>query len=78
MRKAYKKDIWRAIWKGKKRFISILLITALGVMMFTGLGAACLDLRYSADAFLDAQRLSDICVVSTLGLTDEDVEALAK
>ncbi len=77
MRKAYKKDIWRAIWKGKKRFISILLITALGVMMFTGLGAACLDLRYSADAFLDAQRLSDICVVSTLGLTDEDVEALA-
>lgn len=76
MRKAYNKDIWRAIWKGKKRFLSIMMITTLGVAMFTGLKAACVDLRYSADQFLDAQNLYDICVVSTLGLTDEDVDAL--
>lgn len=77
MGKAYNKDIWRAIWKGKKRFFSIMLITILGVGMFTGLKAACEDLRYSADVFLDAQNLYDICVVSTLGLTDDDVAALA-
>lgn len=77
MRKAYSKDIWRAIWKGKKRFFSIMLITTLGVGMLTGLKAACEDLRYSADEFLDEQNLYDICVVSTLGLTDADVEALA-
>lgn len=77
MRKAYNKDIWRAIWKGKKRFFSIMVITTLGVAMFTGLKAACVDLRHSADDFLDQQNLYDICVVSTLGLTDEDIEALA-
>lgn len=77
MRKAYNKDIWRAIWNGRKRFFSIMLITVLGVGMLTGLKAACEDLRYSADAFLDEQELYDLCIVSTLGLTDEDVEALA-
>lgn len=74
--KAYSKDIWRSIKKGKKRFLSILMITALGVSMFTGLRAACEDLRYTADLFYDGQNLFDICVVSTLGLTDEDVEVL--
>lgn len=78
MKKAYNKDIWRAIWKGKKRFISIMIITTLGVAMFTGLKAACVDLRHSADEFLDQQNLYDICVVSTLGLTDEDIEALSQ
>lgn len=53
-----------------------MLITALGVTMLTGLTAACVDLRSAADTFFDEQNLSDICVVSTLGLTDEDVEAL--
>ena len=78
MKKAYNKDIWRAIWKGKKRFFSIMIITTLGVAMFTGLKAACVDLRHSADEFLDQQNLYDICVVSTLGLTEEDVEALSE
>ena len=78
MRNAYNKDVWRSIWKGKKRFFSIVVITALGVGMLTGLKASCVDLRYAADAFFDRQNLFDICVVSTLGLTDGDVEALAK
>lgn len=76
MRKAYNKDIWRTIWRGKKRFLSIMLITTLGVAMFSALGVACMDLRQSADIFLDAQNLFDIQVVSTLGLTQEDVDAL--
>ncbi|MCD7981890.1 MAG: hypothetical protein LUF32_06200 [Clostridiales bacterium] len=62
--------------KEKKRFFSILLITALGVAMMTGLRAACNDLRYSADALYDDQGLFDIQVSSTLGLDDDDVEAL--
>ncbi len=76
MKKAYSKDIWRSIWKGKKRFFSILLITALGVTTLTGIKAGCVDLRYSADAFFDRQGLFDISVVSTLGLTKEDVSVL--
>lgn len=75
--KAYYKDIWRTVKHNKKRFFSMMLITILGVTMLSGLRAACRDLRISADTFYDEQNLYDICVVSTLGLTDEDVEALA-
>lgn len=75
---AYQKDVWRSILKGWKRFLSILAITALGVGMLTGLYAACEDMYYSADAFFDAQNLFDIRILSTLGLTQEDVEALAQ
>ena len=76
MNRAYWKDIWRSVTKGKKRFISIALIATLGVTMMCGLRAACVDLRYSADAFFDEQNLFDIRVLSTMGLTDEDVGAL--
>ena len=55
MNRAYWKDIWRSVTKGKKRFISIALIATLGVTMMCGLRAACVDLRYSADAFFDEQ-----------------------
>ena len=76
MMSAYNKEIWRAIRKEKNRFFSIMLITILGVGMLTGLWAACMDLRYSADQFFDRQGLYDISVVSTLGLTEKDVDAL--
>ena len=73
---AYKKDIWRSIWKGKKRFFSIMVITILGTTMFSGLKAACVDLRHSADIFFDRQRLFDLSIMSTLGLTDEDLKVI--
>lgn len=75
--KAYYKDIWRTIKYNKKRFFAMMLITILGVTMLTGLRAACQDLRKTADAFYDGQNLYDICVVSTMGLTDEDVTVLS-
>ena len=74
MSKALHKDIRRSVKIGWKRFLSILIITALGVGMMTGLYAACQDMYYSADAFFDEQNLFDIRILSTLGLTDEDVE----
>lgn len=77
MKKTYIKDIWRSVKKGKKRFFSILLITALGVTMLTGLKAACTDLRDSADRFFDSQRLFDVSVVSTLGLSEKDIQILS-
>lgn len=76
MKAAYTKDIWRTVKKEKKRFFSIMLITALGVAMLCGLRAACEDLRRTADRFYDEQNLYDISVVSTMGLTDGDVAAL--
>lgn len=74
--RATAKDIIRTIGNGKKRFLSIMVITALGVTMLTGLAVGCIDLRYSADALYDEQKLFDIQVSSTLGLDDDDIEAL--
>ena len=73
MRKASTKDILRTVWKEKKRFISIMMITVLGVTLMTGLKAGCRDLKLSADRFYDSQNLFDISIMSTLGLTKEDV-----
>ena len=76
MKRAYWKDIGRTLKYGKKRFFSILVIVALGVTVLTGLTASCEDLRYSADALYDEQNLFDISISSTLGLDEEDIEAL--
>ena len=78
MRKASTKDILRTIWKEKKRFISIMMITVLGVTLMTGLEAGCRDLKLSADRFYDSQKLFDISIMSTLGLTEDDVLAIQR
>ncbi len=78
MNRSYKKDTWRSMKKNWKRFLSILIITMLGVTMLTGIYAACQDMYYSADKFFDKQNLFDIRIVSTLGLSEEDVDALEK
>ena len=76
MKSAFLKDIWRTIANTKKRFICIALIMTLGVTMMCGLRAGCVNLRYSADRFFDEQNLFDIRILSTLGLTNDDVEVL--
>lgn len=76
VRSAYGKDIIQSIGKSRKRFLAMMIITILGVAMFSGLQAACEDLRKSADRFFDIQNLHDLSVMSTLGLTEEDVAAL--
>lgn len=75
-RTALAKDIRRTIRKERRRFVAIMIITMLGVMMFSGLKASCEDLRKSADRFFDRQNLHDINIVSTLGITDADISTL--
>ncbi len=77
MASALRKDTLRTIARERKRFISILLICVLGTTMVCGLRAACVDLRQSADALFTQQGLYDLRIQSTLGLTEEDVEAVA-
>lgn len=76
MRSALAKDTLRTIRHSLRRFVSIAAICMLGTTMFVGLTIACEDLRLSADEYFDAQRLYDVSVQSTLGLTDDDVDAL--
>lgn len=77
-KKALNKDIRMEIKKSLGRYISIFLIVALGVSFFSGLRATESDMRYTGDAFADRSNLMDLRVISTMGLTDDDVEALSK
>ena len=77
MRSALAKDTLRTIRRSARRFVSLAAICVLGTTMLIGITIACRDLRLSADEFFDAQRLYDVSVQSTLGLTDDDVSALA-
>ena len=73
---AYTKDILRTIKNNGKRFIALMIITALGLTAFAGIYAACRDYYISADRFYDEQHLFDVRILSTLGLTEDDVVAL--
>ncbi len=72
------KDAFRDIKKSKGRFISILAIVALGVAFFAGLKITPEDMKYTADKYFDDYNLMDIRIVSTLGLTEDDVEEVGK
>lgn len=74
--KALRKEFWMEIRRSKSRFISILLIVALGVAFFSGIQASSPDMRYSGDAYYDESNLMDIKIVGTLGLTEEDVSSI--
>ena len=77
MRAAFRKDILRTIRGNLKRFVAIVVITILGTAMFSGLKAGCDDLRTAADDFYDSQQLFDMRILSTLGITQDDVDTLA-
>ena len=73
---AFSKDIFREIFKTKNRFLSIFLIVAIGVGFFAGLTASGPDMKLTADTYFDSQNLSDFRLISTMGFTDDDVQAL--
>ena len=75
---AFIKDMVRMWLHAWKRFISIALISLLGVAVLTGIYAGCRDAFLATDRFLDTQGLHDIQVLSTAGLTDDDIAALRK
>ena len=78
MKKALLKDCFKEIIKGFKRFISILLIVLLGVGFFAGIKATSPDMKFTLDTYFDDKNVMDIQVISTLGLTDEDITELEK
>ena len=76
MTKGLRKDFRREVKHSFSRFLSILLISALGVAFFAGIRSASPAMLASADATFDSDNLADIRVIGTLGLTDNDVAAL--
>ena len=76
MEKSLLKDSIRQIKNTLKRFLSIVAIVLLGVGFFAGITATSPDMKDTVDKYFDDENVMDIEIISTLGLTDEDIEAL--
>ena len=76
MKKALLKDAFKEIKTAYKRFISILCMALLGVGFFAGLRATSPDMVDTIDKYYKEQNVYDIQIMSTLGLTDDDIKAL--
>ena len=76
MKNAMQRDFWREIGHTRSRFFSIMILVALSVAFLSGLKATAPDMKHTGDDYLDSLHLADIQVLSTLGLTDEDIAAL--
>ena len=74
--RAYKKSITREILSSKARFASILVIILLGVAFFSGIKSSGPDMNKAINELYKNQNLMDSKIVSTLGLTDKDLELL--
>ena len=69
-------DAVREILHSKKRFISLLVMNFLAVGFLAGLRMTAPDMKHSLDVYFDDQNLMDLRIVSTLGLTQDDLEAV--
>ena len=74
-RKATQKNFYRGIRKSPRRFLSIFFIVAMGVAFFSGIRASEPSMRITGDAYFDGADLMDLEVISTLGITEDDIEA---
>lgn len=68
----------RTIRKTFPRFLSLVVMSLLGVLVFVGLSATSPDMLNTLDNFFDTQNTYDIKIISSMGLTDNDINALKK
>lgn len=74
--KMMRKDFYMEIRKSPGRFLSIFFIVAMGVAFFSGIRSSQPDMLYTGDAYFDEHKLMDIKLISTLGITEDDLSAL--
>ena len=77
MNRSMRKTLLREIRSSFPRFLSILIMVALGTMFLVGLRSTAPDMQATADHYFDEQRFMDLQIISTLGLTEADIEAFA-
>ena len=75
-KKALHKDIRQEIKRTFPRFLSLFLMSALGVSFFSGVRASMPDMLSTTDTYLKNANLFDLQIVSTMGLQEEDLQAV--
>lgn len=66
----------RTIKKALPRFFSLMIMSMLGVFTFSGLQATAPDMLKTLDCYLDEFNSYDIKLISTMGLEEEDINAI--
>ncbi len=69
-------DTFREVRNTRSRFFSILILAALAVAFLSGIRTTAPNMQYTADKFFDRTNLMDAYVMSTLGLVEDDLEAI--
>lgn len=69
-------DALRTVERTQSRFISIIAIVALGISFFTGMNATAPDMYETAAQYIIDTNAADIRIISTAGLTDDDVSVI--
>ena len=75
MSKALLTDILRTIKRSMSRFISIIIIVALGTGFFVGVKSAAPSMEETAEQYFSDNNLMDLRVQSSIGLTEDDLNA---
>ena len=78
MVKVHFKNSIKSIIKSRRRFLSILIMAFLGVGFFSGLKACGPDMKEMLDNYVDNNKMYDIKIQSTLGLTEDDLKIVRK
>lgn len=78
MKKTFFKNLIRDIKKTVSRFLSIVIIIAIGVAFYAGVRATSPDMKMSGDFYFSKNNLMDFKLISTLGLTEDDIREIEK
>ncbi len=78
MKNALTKNILREITKSKSRFLSILIIVAIGVAFFAGVRATSPEMKFTADKYLDDNNTADLTIQSLNGFKQSDIDKVKK
>ncbi|WP_461615068.1 ABC transporter permease [Clostridium sp. Marseille-QA1073] len=78
MKNALTKNILREITRSKSRFLSILIIVAIGVAFFAGVRATSPEMKFTADKYLDDNNTADLTIQSLNGFKESDIDKVKK
>ncbi|GEN94522.1 FtsX-like permease family protein [Pediococcus ethanolidurans] len=76
MNRTYFKATMREISQSMGKFVSIVLIILLGSLLYVGIRSVGPDLNQTANHYFKQQKLSDVKVSSTMGLTNRDLTSI--
>ncbi|MDR0885517.1 MAG: FtsX-like permease family protein [Clostridiales Family XIII bacterium] len=76
--KTLRKSIFRDLRKSPGRFVAIFFIIAIGAGFFAGIGCTAPSMLYTANNFIHKMRLADYRLLSTMGITKDDVAEIEK